>query len=351
MNTNPTWSFPEEWDKRAEDAEEYSNIPGSFKEDVTAEPKPTPTPTQQQANPAHHEQHDDQAGANNDGRPKRAKHYGPRTCRICLETVQPTTELPTEGILGSMAPAPRVQYISEDPSSGRLIRPCKCKGTQSYVHEGCLNEWRYADTSRERNYFKCPTCGYSYRIERMRWSQWVGSTTTQIVLTLLILWVTVFILGFAADPIFNLYLDPVGAITHPISTLTEPALVLEDEDEPHWSLFEHLLKGLASLGLLGFLKIVFAMSPWHWYNMRNVVPRGGVRARGRGGIGGRDRLENISWHLVLIGVITFLIAVTKGVRAWTRRTLEKAGDRVIDVHGDDDEEEDEPAANPSFKEE
>lgn len=303
MDTTPTWSFPAEWNQSTDQYRDYSSTPDSFQDEFICEhevtqrtpPPPQPDWRQKQASPS------------NDDSPRRPKHYGPRTCRICLETVQPTSESPTEGILGVVSPAPRVQYISEDPSLGKLIRPCKCKGTQSYVHEGCLNEWRYADTTRDRNYFKCPTCGYSYRIERLKWSQWVGSTTAQVFLTLLILWATVFILGFAADPIFNLYLDPVGAITHPISTLSEPALVLEDEEGADWSLFEHLLKGLASLGLLGFLKIVFAMSPWHWYNLRNVVPTGGARARGRGGIGGRDRLQNISWHLVLIGVITFLI--------------------------------------------
>jgi len=36
---------------------------------------------------------------------------------------------------------------------------------------------------------------------------------------------------------------------------------------------------------------------------------------------------------------TRLQAVYKGVRAWSRRTLEKAGERVMDVKVDDDEEE------------
>jgi exonuclease III len=32
-------------------------------------------------------------------------------------------------------------------------------------------------------------------------------------------------------------------------------------------------------------------------------------------------------------------AVYKGVRAWSRRTLERAGERVIDVQNDDDDDE------------
>lgn len=178
-------------------------------------------------------------------------------------------------------------------------------------------------------------------------------------MTLAILLMTVFLLGFVADPIFNLYLDPVSTIAHPIEAIHEPALVLEDGEQ--WTWWEHLLKGLASLGLLGFIKVVFGMAPWHWHNIRNVVPGGG-RGRRMGGAG-RDRLESISWHLVLIGVIAFSIVslfllvpaiissntsqtTWQAVRAWSRRTLEKAGERVVDVHGEEDDEDDEPAVNP-----
>ena len=33
----------------------------------------------------------------------------------------------------------------------------------------------------------------------------------------------------------------------------------------------------------------------------------------------------------------------KAVRAWSRRTLEKAGDKVVDVQGDDEDVEEDPA--------
>jgi len=41
----------------------------------------------------------------------------------------------------------------------------------------------------------------------------------------------------------------------------------------------------------------------------------------------------------VIGVGTFLWGVYKGVRSWSRRVLEKAGERVMDVPLDDDEDE------------
>lgn len=38
--------------------------------------------------------------------------------------------------------------------------------------------------------------------------------------------------------------------------------------------------------------------------------------------------------------LTHLQAVYKGVRAWSRRTLEKAGERVMDVAGDEEDDDD-----------
>lgn len=82
---------------------------------------------------------------------------------------------------------------------------------------------------------------------------------------------TIFIFGFIADPIINLYLDPYDTITSiPTTGLSE--FHLEDE-EASWA--EHFLKGMASLGLLGFVKAFFAMSPWHWWQLRQSGIFGG----------------------------------------------------------------------------
>ncbi|CZT41508.1 uncharacterized protein RSE6_01252 [Rhynchosporium secalis] len=151
---------------------------------------------------------------------------------------------------------------------------------------------------------------------------------------------TVFFFGFVADPIINLYLDPYDTITS-IPTTGGVTLLLEDEDAT-W--FEHFLKGLASLGLLGFVKVFFAMSPWHWFNLRQNGLMGAGGRRRAAGANGRDRLNDISWTVVIIGIITFLAAVWTWVRAWTAKTLDTAGERVADVQGDDEPEElDEPA--------
>lgn len=149
-------------------------------------------------------------------------------------------------------------------------------------------------------------------------------------------------MGFVADPIINLYVDPYSFLSSaPLSKVgarLEP--ILTDDDVISWT--EHFVKGLASLGLLGFVKVLFALSPWQWWNIRTSGIMNGGR---RSGNTGRDRLANISWIVVIIGVATFIWAVYKSVRAWSRRTLEKAGEKVMDVATDDNDEDDDRAAN------
>ena len=112
-----------------------------------------------------------------------------------------------------------------------------------------------------------------------------------------------FLLGFIADPIINLYLDPYSTIFYgAFSGTSEPSFFQPHYEEEPSSWGEHFLKGLASLGLLSFLKM-FITSPWRWFNFRGS-PFGSGGARG--GTTGRDRLQNISWFVVLIGVATFM---------------------------------------------
>lgn len=99
-------------------------------------------------------------------------HWPPRQCRICLETVQPTFNVPSQVFPGFLQSS---NVVYED-DSGRLIRPCMCKGSSKYVHAGCLQQWRHADPSYgRRNYWQCPTCGFKYRLARLGVGRFIGS--------------------------------------------------------------------------------------------------------------------------------------------------------------------------------
>jgi len=82
--------------------------------------------------------------------------------------------MPNETLPGFLAGQPYVNYESE---SGRLIRPCKCKGSSRYVHEQCLQQWRHSDRSytSARHYWQCPTCGFRYRLQRLTWAKYISS--------------------------------------------------------------------------------------------------------------------------------------------------------------------------------
>jgi hypothetical protein len=284
---DPYWTWPEDI------ANNTRGPPGAFPDEYS-HPKP-PGPAQSS------EQEKTSTTPPQSEAPKPQKHYKPRTCRICLEVVHPTNHPPPDnmsGILGSSTP--HVTYESED--LGRLIRPCKCKGSSKWVHSGCLTQWRYADVSSKRNYWQCPTCGFKYRLERMRWGRWISSTFTQILLTVSILLFATFLSGFLYSPIVNLYVDPYETIRY--SQFWDPTVVddpfLEDDDS---SWIGHFIKGLASLGVLSFIKVFFALSPYQWWNLRNS---GLLNSGTRTGPTGRDRAASISWIVIVIGLGTFL---------------------------------------------
>jgi hypothetical protein len=112
-------------------------------------------------------------------------------------------------------------------------------------------------------------------------------------MTILILLLVVFLLGFVADPIINMYFDPWSYLSPWSSSSYD--YYYEDDEPVTW--YEHFAKGFAGMGVIGFLKIIFA-SPFAYFRF------GGG---GRRGTTGRDRAEQVSWIIILIGVFTFLV--------------------------------------------
>jgi hypothetical protein len=151
---------------------------------------------------------------------------------------------------------------------------------------------------------------------------------SQIALTLVIFTFTVFLLGFIADPIISFCLDPTGSFLRMFGMSYDPIIL---DDDGTW--VGHFTKGFASLGLASFFKVLAASPIQFWY-------RGGATGRRAGNR--RDQLSNTTWLLIMIGAVTFVVAIWKGVRRWSLTVLNKASDRVVDVQedeGDDDDEE------------
>ncbi|KAF8468849.1 hypothetical protein BDZ91DRAFT_655826 [Kalaharituber pfeilii] len=240
-----------------------------------------------------------------------------KTCRICFET---TTE-------------------SYDPELGRLLSPCRCRGSSKYVHEQCLNSWRTL-SANSRSYYECNTCGYKYKLRRLKFGNWIGSRALQFSLTITIILLAIFLLGFVADPIINAYLASPAFPSPPPSlrprtpgTAIPPIPGVASEPVPG-TLVEHMLKGLTSLGLLGFVKVIFFVGPQSWFNLRNTGIFGGGR-RGRTGGTGRERLGELAWLVILIGLANFFVWVWQVTSGITRRWLDKAMEEIMDVDEDE----------------
>ncbi|KAF4631774.1 hypothetical protein G7Y89_g6355 [Cudoniella acicularis] len=330
-----TWKWPDGLDPdlwKEEESTLRESPDGSPEQDPDSDTTPSsnldqeqnPTPSSSQEQPASEPPNE----ANDGNIHNSQRHYEPRQCRICLEEVMPSYEPATEGITAYINPKPKVEYISADPSYGRLLRPCKCRGSQAYVHEKCLQDWRFADPLQRRNYHHCPTCGFSYRLERLRWSRIISSTLVQILLTLVVIIMIVFILGFVADPIISLYFEPRKILATIVEAGELGSLEFADVDFDEYNGWtEHFLKGLTSIGVLGFAKVMWTINPFSY-----------IRTALWGGRNRRDRDDNTAIFIIIIGVIAFMFAVWSWVRHWSRRALETASERVIDVQGDDDED-------------
>ncbi len=63
----------------------------------------------------------------------------------------------------------RICFGSDSPEEveelGRLISPCLCSGTMSYVHVKCINEWRSKGRNKQ-TYYQCNQCHFRYRFNR-----------------------------------------------------------------------------------------------------------------------------------------------------------------------------------------
>ncbi|TPX72895.1 hypothetical protein SpCBS45565_g00007 [Spizellomyces sp. 'palustris'] len=210
---------------------------------------------------------------------------------------------------------------AEDPDAaelGRLISPCKCKGTMKYVHIECLNEWRKVSRNRQ-SFYECDHCHYRYNFRRTAWAKVVVNEGVVTLLTLIIFFLGVVLAGFLMK-LFLLYYVPYPDV----DDLDDEDLVffLRPSSISLWTIdIPHLLTGLVLVGLLGFFQIVltFLTGPW------GGVPR--IRTNR-----GDQSPSIVLMILVAIGVMKTMWTIYKSVRRWSRQRLEIVETAILDVH-------------------
>jgi len=69
------------------------------------------------------------------------------------------------------------------PELGRLLAPCRCRGTMRLVHLHCLNQWRQLAPSPQ-SAVACDQCGYVYQFERTKLAELLLSSKGAFVVGL-----------------------------------------------------------------------------------------------------------------------------------------------------------------------
>lgn len=165
--------------------------------------------------------------------------------------------------------------------------------------------------------------------------RWLGSKIASGFLTIIVMFMFMFLLGFIADPIINLYVDPYDTIVGNEPAWSEVDVATSNGSISGWGL--HFIKGLISMGLVGFLKTAL-LNPFNFFNLRNS---GFVsyRRASTTTTTGRDRAVNVSWIAVAIGIASAFYFFYKWVQKIIGHTLTRIGNNIVDTSlpGDDED--------------
>jgi hypothetical protein len=196
----------------------------------TSSPWPSTVPTTTSSNT------DDTSTSSIVSRPSPSPSLPTRTCRICFESIHPEVDSKTG----------RTVYHGEDSESGRLIRPCKCDGSQRYVHELCLKMYRHSHPL-EASYLRCPTCKAGYRFNSSLYTDIAAHPLTHACVTTVATGTAIFVAGYAANPLLSITIFYCQTLEYGIQTVNWYT------SDHGW--LDHLAQGSALVGILGLLMI------------------------------------------------------------------------------------------------
>ncbi|KAI0756882.1 zf-C3HC4-domain-containing protein [Daedaleopsis nitida] len=244
----------------------------------------------------------------------------------------------------------RICLDGEDAELGRLIRPCLCKGSISYVHVKCLQRWRNTSASRSA-FYACPQCGYHYHFARTRV---VGIATNPIVIaslstlffTILVLlssFVTTYFISEDDDSTYSFtFYYPLeifrNLVKMTVGILADDRLIddtmlrrrmgssrsQESRTPPGLiqRLFRRFLLGLPVVGAGSIAHMLLSFPlPFHWLRFRTR----------RAGRESRDLMALVILAIVLAGAARALYKVYQLTERVTRRLLLRAEDAILEV--------------------
>lgn len=95
--------------------------------------------------------------------------------------------------------------ICLENNNKNLIYPCKCNGTNKYVHLDCLNNWRLLNGRNSENYKRCNSCLFIYK-PKIKYYQYFLKIFFNYIKNYIFPTLTfTFILGFSIWYLYNLF--------------------------------------------------------------------------------------------------------------------------------------------------
>ncbi|POW19870.1 hypothetical protein PSHT_04199 [Puccinia striiformis] len=92
----------------------------------------------------------------------------------------------------------------EDPSLGRFIQPCLCRGTMANIHVGCLQRWRITSPS-PKSFYRCDQCGYRYKLRRAKIAGLAENSVILGAVTFTVFFILVIVSGFISNWLLESY--------------------------------------------------------------------------------------------------------------------------------------------------
>jgi len=216
-----------------------------------------------------------------------------RVCRICFGGVNDVIE------------------------SGKLISPCKCKGSMKYVHVNCLNEWRLA-SANNTSYYQCDQCKYKYHFQRTKLANFISNKFSILLITILITYLYIFFTGFIIKTIIQLKHYKIGGYKFPKIGFFNIGL-------------EHHFYGFCAVGIYGAFKMTFS----YLFDVTTITNDLFRLTRRRHN---RDDDEITILILLVVGCIKFMYDEYKDVYKKSKETLTILEERILEVNDDDEDD-------------
>ena len=80
----------------------------------------------------------------------------------------------------------RICFESQQTGENKLFHPCHCRGTQAYIHEFCLEQWRMSNPASNA-FRQCPTCKFTYRSSRVLYARLLTHPACIMALTCIVI--------------------------------------------------------------------------------------------------------------------------------------------------------------------